>query len=115
MPYSNFDDVGSFGSIFHESQQEDEDMSISEFVFEKMLTIGELFEGNEEEKDAPMRHQSAPMQIQPIQSGSLYCSKIIITEPDKKPVPAKPTCQFIENKFSFDFHAAVFHPPSVIS
>ena len=115
MPYSNFDDTGSFGSIFHESQQEDEDMSISEFVFEKMLTIGELFEGNEEEQDAPKQHQSAPMQIQPIQSGSLYCSKIIITEQDKKPAPAKPTCQFIENKLSFDFHAAVFHPPSVIS
>ena len=28
MPYSNFDDVRSFRSIYHESQQEDGDMDI---------------------------------------------------------------------------------------
>ena len=116
MPYSNFDDTRSFRSIFHESQQEDSDMDVSEFIFEKLLTIGELFEGDEEEEqDIPKQHPSAPLQVQPIQAGSLYCSKIIISEQDKKPVPAKPSCLFIENKISFDFHAAVFHPPSVIS
>ena len=115
MPYSNFDDVRSFRSIYHESQQEDGDMDISEFIFEKLLTIGELFEGDEEEEeDMPTQHQSAPLQIQSIQSGSLYCSKIIISEQDKKPMLAKPSCLFIENKFSSDFHTSVFHPPSIV-
>jgi hypothetical protein len=116
MPYSNFDDIRSFRSIYRESQQEDTDMGIGEFIFEKLLTVGELFEGDEEEEhEMPKQHQPVPLQIQPIQAGSLYCSKIIITEQDKKPVPAKPTCLFRENKFSFDFHASVFHPPSVLS
>ena len=116
MPYSNFDDAGSFRSIFHVGQQEDADMNIGEFIFEKMLTIGELFEGDEkEEHEMPKQHQSAPLQIQPIQAGYLYCSKIIISEQDKKPVPAKPSCLFRENKISFDFHASIFHPPSIVS
>ena len=99
MPYSNFDDARLFRSIYNESQQQDEDMNISEFIFEKLLTVGELFEGNEEEEqDVPKQHQSVPIQIQPIQAGSLYCSKIIISEQYKKPIPAKPSCLFIENK-----------------
>lgn len=115
MPYSNFDDASSFRSIYIESQQDD-DMNISEFIFEKLLTIGELFEGDEEEEEEmPTQHQSIPLQIQTIQSGSLYCSRIIISEQDKKPIPAKPSCLFIENKLSFDFHPSVFHPPSIMS
>ena len=114
MPYSNFDDVHSFRSIYLDSQEEDEDMNVSEFIFEKLLTIGELFEGDgEEEEDMPNQHQSTPLQLQPMQSGSLYCSKVFISEQDNKPVPAKPSCLFIENKFSSDFHTSVFHPPSI--
>ena len=117
MPYSNFDDALSFRSAYHISQQEDEDMNIGEFIFEKLLTIGELFEGDEDEEEhkMPGQHPPAPLQVQPLQAGSLYCIKIIIHEQDKKIVTAKPSCRFIENKFSSDYHASVFHPPSVIS
>jgi hypothetical protein len=116
MPYSNFDDTSSFRSILSDSRQEDEDMNISEFIFEKMLTIGELFEGNEKEEDTPKQHQPIPLQqLQPIQSGSLYCNKAIVAVQYKTLLPAKPGCLFVENKFPFDFHASIFHPPSVIS
>lgn len=116
MPYSNFDDINSFRSIYGESQQEEGDLAVGEFIFEKLLTIGELFEGDEgEEEDIPTKHQSVPLEIQSIQPGSLYCSKLVISEQNQKATPAKPTCLFRENKISFDFHAAVFHPPSFTS
>jgi hypothetical protein len=113
MPYSNFDDTRSLSSSFRESQQEDADMDIGEFIFNKLLTVGELFDrGDDDEEDIPKNHQPIPLQVQPLQSGSLYCTRISFTEQDKKPVSEKPTCLFMENKFSFDFHASVFHPPA---
>jgi len=115
MPYSNFDDTHSLSSSYNECKQEDTDMDVAEFLFNKLFTIGELFdEGDDDGQDIPKDHQPVPMQVQPIQSGSLYCSKFVI-EQDKKPVPVKPTCMFRENKFSFDFHAFVFHPPASVS
>jgi len=116
MPYSNFDDTRSLCFSYNESRQEDTDMGIGEFVFNKLFTIGELFDdGDDDKQDIPKDHQPIPMQVQPIQSGSLYCSKLIISEHDKKPVPVKPTCVFREDKFPFDFHASVFHPPASVS
>ena len=116
MPYCNFDDAHSFWSIFNESKQQDEDMNVGEFVFEKLLTVGELFEGDEEEEeDMPKQHPAIPFQLQPIQPGSLYCSKAVFFEEVKKAIPEKPVCRFIETKFSSDFHTSVFHPPSLIS
>ena len=116
MPYSNFDDTRLLSSLYHESQQEDRDMNIGEFIFEKLLSVGELFE--DEEEDAPIipRHlHHTPLQVQMPQSGSLYCLKLTIQEKDKEPVSDKPTCRFMENKFSFDYHAFVFHPPTLIA
>jgi hypothetical protein len=113
MPYSNFDDTRSLRSSYSESQQEDTDMDIPEFVFNKLLTIGELFDrGDDDEQDTPKNHQPIPLQVQPLQSGSLYCIKINVIGQEKKPIPAKPTCLFREDKFSFDFHASIFHPPA---
>jgi len=113
MPYSNFDDTHVLSSLYHDSQQEDSDMNITEFIFEKLLTIGEWFEGDEEDADhAPINQHHTPEQALVIQSGSLYCLKINNTEKDKEPQADKPTCLFRENKFSFDYHAFVFHPPA---
>ena len=88
-------------------------MNIGEFIFEKLLTVGQLFEGNEDD-DPPISHphQHVPQQVQMLQSGFLYCLKTNIQEKDKEPVADKPTCLFRENKFSFDYHAFVFHPPA---
>ncbi len=117
MPYSNFDDTSSVCSSYHESQQEDADMDIGEFVFNKLLTIGGLFDKGDDD-DAPVIPKSQhpiPLQVQSLQSGSIYCNKIIITEQEKEIIPAKPTCLFRENKFSFDFQAPVFHPPAFVA
>lgn len=116
MPYSNFDDTRSLFSSYDKSLLEDPDMDITEFLFNKLLTFGELFEqGDDDEQSVPKDHQPIPLQMQQLQSGSLYCSKIIISEQDKKPVLAKPSCFFVEDKFSFDFYASIFHPPASMS
>jgi hypothetical protein len=117
MPYSNFDDTRSLRSSYNESQQEDTDMDIGEFVFNKLFTIGELFdEGDDiDQQNIPKDQHPIPLQVQSMQPGSLYCSKLFNSEQDKKPVSTKPTCLFRENKFSFDFHASVFHPPACIA
>ena len=116
MPYSNFDDTRLLSSLYRESQQEDTDMNIGEFIFEKLLTIGKLFEGKEEDVPIiPFHNQHTPPQVQMLQSGSLYCLKINTPEKDKEQVADKPTCSFRENKFSFDYHAIVFHPPALIA
>ncbi len=113
MPYCNFDDTRVLKKIYNESREEDSDMDVTEFIFEKLLTIGELFEGDEpDEHPVHPHHPPGPMQVQIMQTGSLYCLKTIIVESPREPQSAKPTCLFRENKFSFDFHASIFHPPA---
>ena len=115
MPYSNFDDTSSICSSYHASQREDADMNPGEFIFNKLLTIGGLFDEEEDDDipDIPRNQHPIPLQVQPLQSGSLYCNKIVITEQEKETVPVKPTCLFREDKFSFDFQTPVFHPPAI--
>lgn len=115
MPYNNFDDTGSFCSSYHISRQENADMNIGEFIFNKVLAIEGLFDEAEEDDipDISRSQPPVPLKIQPVQSGLLYCNKIIMNEQEKEVVPAKPTCLFKENKFSFDFQVSVFHPPAM--
>ena len=103
MPYSNFDDSSSFRSIYQESREEDPDMDMGEFIFEKMFTIGSWFEGDEsEEHNIPKQHQPNSLPVQVIQAGSLYCTMILVHNYDGEPLPIKPSCLFKEIKFSFE-------------
>jgi len=49
MPYSNFDDTRSISSAYNENRKEDTDMDIGEFLVNKLLTIGELFDEGEDD------------------------------------------------------------------
>jgi hypothetical protein len=117
MPYCNFDDTHSLDSTFAENKQCDLDMNIGEFLFNKLFTIGELFDQGDDDEDEPKlptdHHQPIPIQVQPLQSGSLFCIKINVTEQEKQLVLEKPSCIFKDKMFSFDFHASVFHPPAI--
>jgi hypothetical protein len=115
MPYSNFDDTSSLRSVYQESQEEDSDIDVSEFILNKLLVIGELFDRGDDDQDIPKSHQPVPLQVQSLQSGFLYCNKIAVTVQNEKSAPAKPICLFQENKLSFDFHASIFHPPAFIA
>lgn len=116
MPYSNFEDTSLFKILYHESQQEDDDIDLPEFICNKLLVIGELFEEEEAPVNHPNRHkEEIPLQVQTVQSGSLFCNKAIVVEDGNKKQPVKPTCHFRDNKFSTDFIAFIFHPPASIA
>ena len=114
MPYSNFDDTSSLCSVYQESQKEDNDINIGEFILNKLLVIGQWFDEGDDDQPISKDHQPEPMQAQVLQSGSLFCVRVV-AEQNEKSVLEKPTCLFKDNKFSFDFHAFVFHPPAVIA
>lgn len=115
MPYSNFDDASSLRSVYHESQEEDNDIDVGEFILNKLLVVGVLFDRGDNDRTIPKNHRPEPMQVLSLQSGFLYCNKIIITGQNEKTIVVKPSGLFKENKFSFDFHASVFHPPAIVS
>jgi hypothetical protein len=115
MPYGNFDDNYATKQVYDLQHLQDPDLNIGEFIFMKLLYIGQLFDSDDDYiplQDLPIKNQqpAPPMQIQ---VGFLDCTKLVI-KVEKFPTPnTKPTCLFKENKFSFDFHASVFHPPVI--
>lgn len=114
MPYANFDDNGAAREVYDEQQQEDPDLSMGEFIFEKLLYVGKIFDPGDDDDaphNLPLKNQQ-PLQPMQIQAGFLDCTKTIIKVQDSKTLIEKPTCLFKENMFSFDFHASVFHPPA---
>ncbi|MEO5683367.1 MAG: hypothetical protein ABIQ88_12040 [Chitinophagaceae bacterium] len=111
MPYADFTDMRTVQFLYKQLQQQDNDMNLAEFVCDKLLVVGELFE-QDDASDNCASHPvtSIPAAFQ-LQAGALFCTnaaeKII---PLFLP-PAKPASAFKENKFSRTVRNAVFHPP----
>jgi hypothetical protein len=117
MPYGNFNDNYATRLLYNQQQREDPDLNISEFIFEKLLCFGELFEDeddDDEPEDMPL-NDPQPVQSLQLQAGFLECNKPVIKMQELPETPVKPTCVFKENKFSREFSSAVFHPPAAIS
>jgi hypothetical protein len=114
MPYANFDDNSSTRMVFDQQQRQDPDLNFGEFVFEKLLCIGQIFE-DDEDADEPgnvpiqKQHPSQPLQIQ---TGFLECYKVVIKIQDLPVLPVKQTCEFKDNKFAREFSSFIFHPPA---
>jgi hypothetical protein len=119
MPYANFDDNDTTKKVFDQQQQKDPDLSLGEFIFTKLLCIGQLFDDGDDDDDAgvpqnlPLKNQQ-PLQTLQLQAGFLDCNRLVIKAQDAPAISEKPTCSFRENKFSSDFHTSVFHPPAFI-
>ena len=116
MPYGNFEDTYATRLLYSEQQNEDPDLNMSEFIFEKLLFVGGWFEHGDEDEpgDTPAKHPG-PVQILHIQSGFLdYYRPLIKMQVLPDPI-AKPTCLFKENKFDRKFSFPIFHPPSLMS
>jgi hypothetical protein len=113
MPYGNFDDNYATNLLYDQQQKQDPDLSVSEFVFDRLLRVGELFEdGDDDDTDIPVKNPH-PVQSLQIQAGFLECYKPVIKIQELPEAVAKPTCVFRENKISRDFSSSVFHPPAV--
>ncbi len=119
MPYANFDDNDATKEVYDQQQQKDPDLNLGEFIFTKLLCIGQLFDPGDDDDDAtlpqslPIKNQQ-PLQTFQLQAGFLDCNRLVIKVQDAPAIAEKPTCTFRENKFSFDFHASVFHPPAFV-
>jgi hypothetical protein len=116
MPYGNFDDNHATRLLYGQQQKQDPDLTLSEFVFERLLCVGELFE-NEDDDDhdeIPLK-DSRPVQTLQIQAGFLDCYKPVLKMQELPAMPEKPTCLFRENKFGREFSSFVFHPPAIFS
>ncbi|HRX94636.1 MAG TPA: hypothetical protein P5158_10980, partial [Chitinophagaceae bacterium] len=50
MPYNNFNDTYIY-KVFSDCKEQDPDLDINEFVFEKLLVIGTVLEHNDEEDE----------------------------------------------------------------
>lgn len=113
MPYGNFEDNYVTNLLYAQQQNQDPDLSVGEFIFDRLLRIGGLFEGDEDDdcNDIPFK-SAQPIQSLQIQAGFLECCKPVFKiQVSPQPV-AKPRCGFKENKFSREFPVAVFHPPA---
>ena len=117
MPYANFDDNDATKEVYDQQQQKDPDLSLGEFIFTKLLCVGQLFDPGDDDDDAPVPQNlpiknQQPLQTMQIQAGFLDCTKLVIKVQESPAIIEKPTCIFRDNMFSFDFHASVFHPPA---
>jgi hypothetical protein len=114
MPYGNFDDNYATRLLYNQQQKQDPDLNIGEFVFDRLLRIGGLFEDedDDDDQDVPLKNQQ-PVQSLHIQAGFLECYKPVIKMQELPEPVTKPTCLFKENKFSREFSSPVFHPPAV--
>lgn len=120
MPYANFNDNDATKEVYDQQQQKDPDLNLGEFIFTKLLCIGQLFDSGDEDEEAPLPQNlpiknQQPLQTIQLQAGSLDCTRSVIKLQESSALAEKPTCFFRENKFSFDFHASIFHPPAFIS
>lgn len=114
MPYGNFDDNYVTRLLYNQQQKQDPDLSLGEFVFEKLLCIADPFEDEDDDdtSDIPLKGPQ-PIQSMQMQAGFLECYKPVIKVQELPETVVKPTCLFKENKFSREFSSAVFHPPAV--
>jgi len=114
MPYGNFSDNYATRIVYQEEQRQDPDLNVSEFIFEKLLCIGQLFEDEDDEVSPPPGHH-VPVHNMHLQASSYECYRPFIREMELPKPSEKPRCLFRDNKFAIDFSAGIFHPPSVLS
>ena len=114
MPYANFDDNSATRMVYDQQQRQDPDLNFGEFVFEKLLCIGQFFDDDDDADEPhsqpiPAQH---PLQALQIQTGFLECYRVIIKMQELPALPEQQTCEFKDNKFAREFSSFIFHPPA---
>jgi hypothetical protein len=115
MPYGNFDDNYVTRLLYSEQQKQDPDLDMGEFVFNRLLRVGSLFDDDDDDQDQTPLKSPHPVQSLNIQAGFLECYKPVIKMQEMPEKVEKPTCFFKDNKFSREFTSSIFHPPAVVS
>ena len=116
MPYGNFDDNYATRLLYNQQQEEDPDLTLGEFIFGKLLYVGDLLDEDDDAIPAKSPVKDAqPFQTLQIQAGFIEFPKPAIKMQELPEAVAKPTCLFKENKFTREFSSPIFHPPATLS
>ncbi|MBS1575436.1 MAG: hypothetical protein JST09_09055 [Bacteroidetes bacterium] len=114
MPYGNFDDNYATQLLYNQQQHEDPDLTLSEFVFGKLLMIGDLIDDDDDEIPAKTPiSDSQPLQALQIQAGFIESPRPVFKIQETPAKADKPTCLFKDNKFAREYSFSVFHPPAI--
>jgi hypothetical protein len=113
MPYGNFDDNYATRILYNQQQNQDPDLTLGEFIFDRLLWVGELFDDDDDDDENTIPLKSPePIQSLHIQAGFLECYKPAIKVQEIQEPAVKPTCLFKETKLSREFSSSIFHPPA---
>jgi hypothetical protein len=103
--------------LYNQEQENDPNLSLTEFIFEKLLCMSDPFK-DEDEHDDDLAHSLSknfqPIQSLQIQAGLFECYKPVVKLKEFPETVTKPTCLFRENKFSREFSTAIFHPRAIV-
>jgi hypothetical protein len=113
MPYANFDDNSATQMVYDQQQQKDPDLDFGEFIFEKLLCVGQFFDSDDDDAQNNLPPQDQhPLQSMQIQAGFLECFKVMIKMQELPLSPVRQTCEFKDNKFAREFSTFIFRPPA---
>jgi hypothetical protein len=116
MPYGNFDDNYATQLLYNQQQNEDPDLTLGEFVFGKLLMIGDLIDEDDDEVPAQTPiSDSQPLQTLQIQAGCIESARPVFKIQETTIKADKPTCLFKDNKFAREYSSFIFHPPTSLS
>lgn len=112
MPFCNFDEISLVGHLYQQHLQQDEDGNVLDFLGEKILAVGSLFDNEDIPAGRKIPYNQHPCQVLQIQNGFYHFSKVASVA--AKPFVYVETAYsfFMENKFHQEFSSSVFHPPS---
>lgn len=113
MPYADFTDTSAVKLLYHSLQQEDNDLDLAEFVGDKLLGLGELFENDDADQPCQDSHHNTPPIAIQIQAGSLICNECCVRATAMVELPIEQLSIFIDNKFARKLPVSIFHPPSL--
>ena len=112
MPYGNFEDNFATRLVYDQQQEQDPDLTLSEFIFGKLLYVGDLIDKDDDALPPKPPLKDSPIQTLQIQAGCIDIQKPEMKLQDTIESNDKPTCHFRDNKFAREFSITVFHPPA---
>ncbi|MBI1343985.1 MAG: hypothetical protein GC171_13715 [Terrimonas sp.] len=112
MPYGNFQDDLALHTVYNDLQQQDPDLNIGEFIFEKLLVFGQFLEHDDEDDELPVHPIPANTVVLQLQTGSIVLTKFSLDIESRQAPPEKPTCHFKDISYFPEYHPSIFHPPS---
>lgn len=118
MPFCNFQETAIVADLYHQHLQQDADGNVFDFIADDILTIGSLFDGEEEDMQPVQQHpipHPVSFPITQIQTGFYNLSKPVTSLPQSPVILERVYSVFLEKKHSAEFSLSIFRPPAPIN